>query len=381
VSDLANNYLEFARHVLKMEGRPVTRSRLEAIGSYDRIVRVPQFSPSERSAAWSAFAAAHPELVAADPVHEAPSGIRCIGAVVNDWFAAYHADAVDVARQLPTASVHFNVHSPPFSSLYTYSDSELDMGNSLDDEQFIEHYRFLVREQFRVMRAGRIVAVHCKNLVDYKGRDGRAGIRDFRGELIRLYEAEGFKLHSECTIWKCPVHEMQKTKAHGLLYKQLRTDSSFSRQGMAEYLLAFRKWAREGEEVEPVAHTERDFTLDEWQEIASPVWMNVDHQDVLNARVKDSDDERHLCPLSLDVIQRAVRLWSNPGDVVWSPFAGIGSEGVGAMTVRDATGTVQPRRFLGTELKKSYFDAQVRFLSESMPGAKGSQVGLFEVAS
>jgi DNA modification methylase len=304
--------------------------------------------------------------------------ISCDDAVVTDNFAAYQGDTVHIARQLPSNSVGLNVHSPPFSSLYTYSDSALDMGNSESDAQFFEHYRFLIREAFRVMRPGRLVAVHCKNLVDYKGSAGRAGIRDFRGEIIRAYEAEGFKFHSEVTIWKCPVTEMQRTKAHGLLYKQLRSDSSFSRQGMAEYIVAFRKWAKEGEEIAPIVHTSTDFTLDEWQNFASPVWMDIDQTNVLNVKMAREDrDEKHMCPLQLDVIERVVRLWSNPGDVVWSPFMGIGSEGVGAMTCRDATGALKPRRFIGAELKASYFQNAVKNLQAAEPNAPGSQIGMF----
>lgn len=304
--------------------------------------------------------------------------IECDNIVNSEWFSAIHGDAVSVARQLPSNSVGLNVHSPPFANLYCYSDSELDMGNSVDDEQFIEHYRFLIREQYRVMRPGRIVAVHCKNLVDYKGRDGRAGIRDFRGEIIRAYEAEGFKLHSEITIWKCPVTEMQRTKAHGLLYKQLRRDSSFSRQGMAEYVCAFRKWANEGEEIEPITHTEEDFTLDEWQKIASPVWMHIDQTNVLNtSQAREDRDSKHFCPLQLDVIEHIVRLWSNPGDLVWSPFMGIGSEGVGAMTARNALRELQPRRFIGTELKQQYWQQAVKNLRAHEPESAGQQVELF----
>jgi len=308
--------------------------------------------------------------------------IRCNDSYVSDWVSAYHGDAVEIARQLPSNSVGLNVHSPPFASTYLYSDSALDMGNCENDGQFFDQYRFLIRETARVLRPGRIVAVHCKQLVDYKGSAGRAGIRDFRGDIIRAYEAEGLKFHSEVTIWKCPVTEMQKTKAHGLLYKQLRTDSSFSRQGLAEYIVAFRKWAAEGEEISPITHTADTLTLDEWQKFASPVWLDIDHTDVLNVqKAREDRDEKHMCPLALPITERVVRLWSNPGDVVWSPFAGIGSEGVVSLQAKDAKGTPQPRRFVGSELKGSYFRDQIANLKGVEPNAPGTQRSLFDVAS
>lgn len=265
----------------------------------------------------------------------------------KDWTIA-NADCVEFVRSVPSDSVHISVYSPPFSNLYTYSDSERDMGNCESDEQFFEHYRYLVRELLRITKPGRLACVHCKDLVDYKGSSGRAGLRDFAGGLIRLHEEEGWKYHSRVTIWKDPVIEMQRTKAHGLLYKQLRADSSFSRQGMAEYVLTFRKWAEEDDEVVPVTHNEKDFPLKQWQEWASPVWTTIDQTNVLNVAVARSDkDEKHLCPLQLDVIERCVKLWSNPGEVVFSPFAGIGSEGFGALNAG--------RKFVGCELKPEYY--------------------------
>jgi DNA modification methylase len=199
--------------------------------------------------------------------------------------------------------------------------------------------------------------VHCKQLVDYKGRDGRAGMRDFRGDIIRAFEESGWKYHSEVCIWKDPVIEMQRTKAHGLLYKQLRADSSFSRQGMAEYLCTFRKWAAEGDAIEPITHTPDSFNLPDWQEIASPVWTTIRQTIVLNVRIaRESQDEKHLCPLQLDVIERALRLWSNPGDLVLSPFAGIGSEGYISLKMG--------RQFVGCELKEAYYNQAARNLSE-----------------
>lgn len=274
-----------------------------------------------------------------------------------EW-TMYNGDSAEVMKGIPSNSVGLSVYSPPFSNLYIYSDSERDMGNSANDGEFLEHYRFVVRELLRITRPGRVCAVHCKDLVDYKGRDGRAGLRDFPGALIRVHEEEGWKYHSRVTIWKDPVIEMQRTKAHGLLYKQLRADSSFSRQGMAEYVLTFRKWADEGEEVSPVTHTKDEFPLRQWQEWASPVWMTIDQTNVLNVRVAREDaDEKHICPLQLDVVERCVGLWSNPGDVVFSPFAGIGSEGVMSLKMG--------RKFVGIELKPAYFERAARNLGES----------------
>lgn len=266
----------------------------------------------------------------------------------GEGWTMYQGDCVEVIRGIPDKSVGLSVFSPPFSNLFVYGPSERDMGNSLDDAQFLRHYAFLAGELLRVTRPGRLCAVHCKDLVDYQGRDGRAGLRDFPGDLIRIHEAAGWKYHSRVTVWKCPVTEMQRTKSHGLLYKQLRTDSSFSRQGLAEYVLVFRRWAQPGEEIAPVTHTPESFPLDQWQEWASPVWMDIDQTDVLNVRIaRDDRDEKHLCPLQLDLIERCVKLWSNPGDVVLSPFAGIGSEGVQSLRAG--------RKFAGIELKDAYW--------------------------
>lgn len=295
--------------------------------------------------------------------------MNVIGQKQGESWVMYNGDCAEVLRGLPGQSVDFTVYSPPFSNLYIYSDSDRDMGNCADDAEFMEHYRFVVRELLRVTRPGRLSSVHCKDLVDYKGRDGRAGLRDFPGDIIRLHEEEGWKYHSRVTIWKDPVIEMQRTKAHGLLYKQLRADSSFSRQGMAEYVLTFRKWADEGDEVFPVTHTAASFPLRQWQEYASPVWMTIDQTNVLNVQVAREDaDEKHICPLQLDVIERCVGLWSNPGDVVLSPFAGIGSEGV--MSVKLG------RRFVGIELKPAYFERACRNLNDGT-----AQMNLFSSAN
>ena len=272
--------------------------------------------------------------------------IACLDSYHDERWSAYHGDCVDVLRQFPEKSIDFSVFSPPFSGLYIYNDSIADMGNCDSDAEFIDHYSFLVRELYRVTKPGRLCAVHCKDLVYYRTQRGTAGLRDFGGMLIRAHEAAGFDFHSRVTIWRCPVREMTKTKAHGLLYKQLRADSTFSRQGLPEYLLIFRRWAEEGEEVSPVTHTVDTFPLDQWQQWASPVWTDTRETDVLNAE-RAPNDEKHICPMPLDLTTRAISLWSNPGDTVLSPFMGIGSEGVAALT----TG----RRFVGVELKREYW--------------------------
>jgi DNA modification methylase len=274
---------------------------------------------------------------------------------------AVHGDCVDVLRQMPDESVGFSVYSPPFSGLYIYNDSEADMGNCASDDEFATQYRFMVRELFRVTKPGRLVAVHCKDLVYYRTQTGHdAGLRDFPGLIVREHTAAGFSFHSRVTIWRCPVREMTKTKAHGLLYKQLRADSTFSRQGLPEYLMIFRKWAREGDTTAPVTHTPENFPLNQWQEWASPVWMNTRETDVLNA-TRDPNDEKHICPMPLDLTTRAVTMWSNPGDVVLSPFMGIGSEGFCALKLR--------RKFIGVELKESYFRQAVKNLQSAESGA------------
>ena len=268
----------------------------------------------------------------------------------------YLGDCVEVIKEIADDSVGLSVFSPPFSGLYIYSDNLRDMGNTQDDAEFFEHFSYMLPDLYRVTMPGRIAAVHCKQLVNYRGRDGTAGLRDFRGDIIRAMQAAGFVYHSEVTIWTDPVHEMQRTKSHGLLYKQLRKDSTYSRQGLPEYLTIFRKWA--GEDASPVTHTYDEFPLDQWQEWASPVWMDIRRTDVLNAKIaRDDRDEKHICPLQLSVIERAVRLWTNPGDLVFSPFAGIGSEGHEAVRLG--------RRFVGIELKESYWKTACKNLADA----------------
>lgn len=288
--------------------------------------------------------------------------IRCLNEHHGRDFSVYHGDCVDVLRQMPDASVDFSVYSPPFGSLFVYSESAADMGNSTDGE-FAKHYGFMIRENFRITKPGRLSAVHCSDLPMTKWRDGAVGIKDFSGQIIAAHEAAGWILHGRRTIWKCPVTEMTRTKHVGLLYKQLQKDSAKSRGGMPDYLLTFVK---PGENADPIAHTPKDFPLDQWQEWASPVWMTIDQSNVLNVKMaKEQNDERHLCPLQLDVIERALVMWSNPGDVVLSPFTGIGSEGVMALKMR--------RKFIGTELKESYWKQACRYIA-----AQDNQDDLFD---
>lgn len=289
--------------------------------------------------------------------------VECLNDAHGQRWAAYHGDCVHVASQLPDESVGFSVYSPPFGNLFVYSDSAADMGNSATDGEFEDHYRYLVREMYRLTKPGRLTAVHCSDLPLTKWRDGHIGIKDFSGQIIRVHEQAGFVLHARITIWKCPVVEMTRTKAHGLLYKNIKEDSARNRTGMPDYLLVFRK---PGENAEPIRHTPEEFPLSQWQEWASPVWMTVNQSRVLNvAMAREANDERHLCPLQLDVIERALIMWSNKGDIVMSPFMGIGSEGDCSLRLG--------RRFVGTELKESYFRQACR----NLDGAERNAADLF----
>jgi DNA modification methylase len=270
-------------------------------------------------------------------------------------------------RQLPDRSVGFSVYSPPFGNLFCYSDSECDMGNSADNAEFFTHYRFMLTEMARVLKPGRLSAVHCSEIPTTKWKDGVIGIYDLPGDIIRAHQDAGFILHSRITIWKDPVVEMTRTKALGLLYKQLKKDSTRSRAGMPDYLLLFRA---PGENTEPVEHREGEFPVEQWQRWASPVWMDIRQTDTLNVRAaKDNADEKHICPLQLDLIERALVMWSNPGDIVLSPFMGIGSEGVVSLKVK--------RRFVGVELKESYFRQASKYLAD----AEATSATLFDLVA
>lgn len=270
----------------------------------------------------------------------------------RDW-TMHWGDSCEVVGLIREGSVDYSIFSPPFESLYTYTATDRDMGNCRTSEEFHQHFSYLVADLFRVTRPGRLLSFHCMNLPTSKVRDGYIGIRDFRGELIRLFEAHGFIYHSEVCIWKDPVTAMQRTKALGLLHKQLKKDACMSRQGIADYLVTMRK---PGENDRPVTNTNETFPVQLWQQYASPVWMDINPSDTLQYRsAREHEDERHICPLQLEVIRRAIRLWTRPGDVVLSPFAGIGSEGYVAVE--------EGRRFVGVELKRSYYDQACRNLT------------------
>ncbi len=272
---------------------------------------------------------------------------------ITEECSLYNGDCVQLIKQIPDNTVHFPIFSPPFANLYIYSDDLADMGNCKDSEEFFQQFDYLIPELYRITMPGRLCAVHCKDLVKYKGRDGQAGIYDFSGDIIRHFEKFGWQYHSKVTIWKDPVIEMQRTKSHGLLYKQLRKDSTYSRQGMPDYLLIFRKWTEDCLDAEPVTHTKDDFPLEMWQRYASPVWFDIKQTNVLNIKAaKEDKDEKHICPLQLDVIERAIELWTNPGDIVFTPFLGIGSEAYQALKMK--------RRAVGMELKESYFNQAVQ---------------------
>lgn len=308
-----------------------------------------------------------------------------IGQSIGDGYALYHSDCVEGIRGIPDNSVDYSVYSPPFASLYTYTASDRDLGNVRTVSEFFEHYRFLIREQYRTMKPGRLLSFHCMNLPATKQHHGHIGLIDFRGDLIRAYQAEGFIYHSETVIWRDPVIAMQRTKALGLLFKQLKKDSAMSRQGIPDYLVTMRK---PGTNPDPVTKDPMDFPVDLWQNEASPVWSygesdppikqlvdwvrrffapsnnlaqhyadpvwyDINPSDTLQYRsAREDKDEKHICPLQLEIIRRAIRLWTNPNDIVLTPFAGIGSELVVALEMG--------RRAIGFELKRSYYEQAAR---------------------
>lgn len=266
---------------------------------------------------------------------------------ISDNCAIYQGDCCELIQNIPDESVGFSVFSPPFAELYTYSDELADMGNSKDYKEFFMAFDFLVKHLYRVLWPGRNIAVHCMDLPIQKGKEGYIGLRDFSGMILRSFEDAGFIYHSRVTIWKNPVTEMQRTKALGLLHKQVKKDAAMSRVGIPDYLMVFRK---EGEHNHPVTC---DITVDTWQKWASPVWMDIDYGNTLNKMdARGEKDEKHICPLQLDTIDRAIQLWSNKGDVVLTPFMGIGSEVYQAI--------LDERKGIGFELKESYFNEAVK---------------------
>lgn len=328
--------------------------------------------------------------------------IKCVNQVVTDRYAIYEGDCIDLIRAIPSESIHYGVHSPPFSGLYKFSNFDRDISNS-EDGEFFEHYAFLIQELLRVTMPGRLHSVHVMQLPTSKNRDGAIGMRDFRGEVFRAYVDAGWIGHSEVCIWKDPVSAMTRTKSHRLLHKQMVKDATISGQGLADYIITFRK---PGENMEPVAGPLTEFVgadglLDLsreayarqmaerggsafswpyeqwvsiliWQRYASPVWMDIDQHRTLQYRgARDEKDEAHISPLQLDVIERCIDLWSMPGDVVLTPFLGIGSEVYGAIE--------RGRRGIGFELKPSYFKQAVKNLRDAQDKrAATSMIDLME---
>ena len=277
--------------------------------------------------------------------------MNCIDQIVTDRYAAYHGDCVEVLKGLPDASIGYSIFSPPFASLYTYSNSPRDMGNVRDDAEFFAHLDFLIAELRRVMKPGRNVSFHCMDMPSSKERDGVIGLKDFPGDLLRAFQKHGFIFHAKVTIWKDPVTAMQRTKALGLLHKSVRENAAMCRQGIPDYLITVRAPGA----CERVTHG-AEYPVDLWQKVASPVWMDINPSDTLQYRsAREHDDERHICPLQLQVIERGVMLWTNPGDIVLSPFMGIGSEGYVSLEMG--------RRFIGVELKASYYQQAVANLA------------------
>ena len=294
--------------------------------------------------------------------------------VVKEKYAAYNGDSCELIKNIPDNSIHYTIFSPPFASLYTYSNSDRDMGNSKGDDEFYTHFIFLAKELYRVTMPGRLLSFHCMDLPLMKERDGVIGLKDFPALIRQIFEDCGFIYHSKVTIWKNPVTEMQRTKALGLLHKQIKKDSTMSRQGIPDYIVTMRK---PGENPERVTHTDESFPVDVWQNYASPVWMDIKQSNTLQRKSARSEkDERHICPLQLDVIQRCIELWTNEGDIVLDPFAGIGSSPYVALTLN--------RRGIGFELKQSYFEQMKNNLeiaaheNENMGGYPVGQMSIFD---
>lgn len=310
--------------------------------------------------------------------------LKVINQIVEEKFAVYNGDCIEVVGAIPDNSVHYSIFSPPFASLYTYSNSERDLGNARGDEEFFEHFKFLVRELYRVLMPGRLISFHCMDIPAMKERDGFIGLKDFPGDLLRIFQDAGFIYHSKVAIWKDPLVEATRTKALGLMHKQIVKDSSMCRQGLPDYLITVRK---PGVNPEPITHPDgfTSFVGEEepaapkikrpppdkeafekklpyigdpvyshqvWRKYASAVWMDINQSDTLQREsAREEKDERHICPLQLGVIRRALQLWSNPNDIILSPFGGIGSEGVVAIE--------EGRRSVSIELKGSYYSQNV----------------------
>lgn len=275
--------------------------------------------------------------------------VMCKNQYEGNGFALFNGDSCEVMKAIPDNSIHYSIFSPPFAQLYVYSNSVRDLGNCRDTTEFYEQFEFIIKELHRIMMNGRLVSMHCMDLPTQKQKDGFTGLVDFPGQLIKMMTDAGFIYHSRVTIWKDPVVEMQRTKALGLLHKQIKKDSAMCRQGKADYIITFRK---NSENPERITHTDETFPVAKWQEYASPVWMDIKQSNTLQKEsAREEKDEKHICPLQLDVIERCIELWTNPEDIVFTPFLGIGSECYQALKMG--------RRAVGIELKESYYNQAV----------------------
>lgn len=293
--------------------------------------------------------------------------MKVLNQVIKDRYALYNGDSAEVMQGLPSDSMDYSIFSPPFESLYTYSDSDRDLGNCRNEEEFYQQFDFIAKELYRIIKPGRLISVHCMDLPASLNNDGFIGLKDFPGKLIKVFEKVGFIYHSRVTIWKDPVVAMQRTKALGLLHKQIKKDSAMCRQGIADYIITLRK---PGENKERISHTNETFPVEKWQQYASPVWMDINQSNTLNRKsARDERDEKHICPLQLDVIERCIELWTNEGDTVFTPFLGIGSEAYQALKMN--------RNAVGIELKESYFEQAVKNCENALTSPV--QLSLFDV--
>ena len=293
--------------------------------------------------------------------------MKVLNQVIKERYALYNGDSAEVMQGLPSDSMDYSIFSPPFESLYTYSDSDRDLGNCRNEEEFYQQFDFIAKELYRIIKPGRLISVHCMDLPASLNNDGFIGLKDFPGKLIKVFEKVGFIYHSRVTIWKDPVVAMQRTKALGLLHKQIKKDSAMCRQGIADYIITLRK---PGENKERIGHTNETFPVEKWQQYASPVWMDINQSNTLNRKsARDERDEKHICPLQLDVIERCIELWTNDGDTVFTPFLGIGSEAYQALKMN--------RNAVGIELKESYFEQAVKNCENALTSPV--QLSLFDV--
>lgn len=276
--------------------------------------------------------------------------VMCKNQYEGNGFALFNGDSCEVMKAIPDNSIHYSIFSPPFAQLYVYSNSVRDLGNCRDTTEFYNQFEYILKELHRIMIPGRLVSMHCMDLPTQKQRDGFIGLEDFPGQLIKMMQDAGFIYHSRVTIWKDPVVAMQRTKALGLLHKQIKKDSAMCRQGIADYIITFRK---DGENPERIEHTNETFPVSKWQNYASPVWMDINQSNTLQKEsAREQADEKHICPLQLNIIERCIELWTNSEDIVFTPFLGIGSEIYQSLKMG--------RRGVGIELKESYYNQAVK---------------------